>query len=183
MASEQLAVVDTHNHYWQVGVDDLYWLEDPTHPVLGKDYLPPDLKPHMDAVGVSQSVIVQASHAWKDQLAYLEMAETYDYVAGVIAWVDLQAPDVGDKIDELATSPWFRGVRAGAEDQADTDWLARDDVRRGISTVLNRGHVVELMEKTPHRPNVRPLAREKVGGRLNVDHLAKATLEAPKMAV
>ena len=183
MAPEQTVVIDTHNHYWQVGVDDLYWLEDPTHPVLGKDYLPPDLKPHMDAVGVRQSVIVQASHAWKDQLAYLEMAETYDYVAGVIAWVDLQAPDVGDRIDELATSPWFRGVRAGAEDQADTDWLARDEVRRGISTVLKRGHVVELLVKTPHLLHVPQIAEENEGARLIVDHLAKPPFETPEMAV
>ena len=183
MAPEQTVVIDTHNHYWQVGVDDLYWLEDPTHPVLGKDYLPPDLKPHMDAVGVRQSVIVQASHAWKDQLAYLEMAETYDYVAGVIAWVDLQAPDVGDRIDELATSPWFRGVRAGAEDQADTDWLARDEVRRGVSTVLQRGHVVELLVKTPHLTHVPRIAGENEGGRLIVDHLAKPPFETPEMAV
>ena len=117
MAPEQAPVIDTHNHYWQVGVDDLYWLEDPTHPVLGKDYLPPDLKPHMDAVGVSAVGDRAGVARVKDQLAYLEMAETYDYVAGVIAWVDLQAPDVGDRIDALATSPWFRGVRAGAEDQ------------------------------------------------------------------
>jgi len=134
-------------------------------------------------VGVRQSVIVQASHAWKDQLAYLEMAETYDYVAGVIAWVDLQAPDVGDRIDELATSPWFRGVRAGAEDQADTDWLARDEVRRGISTVLKRGHVVELLVKTPHLLHVPQIAEENEGGRLIVDHLAKPPFETPEMAV
>lgn len=183
MSPEQAVVIDTHNHYWQVGVDDLYWLEDPTHPVLANDYLPPDLKPHMDAVGVGQSVIVQASHAWKDQLAYLEMAELYDYVAGVIAWVDLQAPDVGDRIDELATSPWFRGIRAGAEDQADADWLARDDVRRGISTVLKRGHVVELLVKTPHLPHVLRIASENEGGRLIVDHLAKPPFETPEMAV
>ena len=80
MPTDTDSVIDTHNHYWRVGTDDLYWLDDPSHPVLGKNYLPPDLKPHMDAVGVVQSVIVQASHAWKDQLAYLEMAETYDYV-------------------------------------------------------------------------------------------------------
>ena len=113
MPSDTAPVIDTHNHYWRVGTDDLYWLEDPSDPVLGRDYLPPDLKPHMDAVGVAQSVIVQASHAWKDQLAYLEMAETYDYVTGVIAWVDLEAPDVGDRIDELATSPWFRAFGPG----------------------------------------------------------------------
>ena len=181
MPSDTAPVIDTHNHYWRVGTDDLYWLEDPSDPVLGRDYMPPDLKPHMDAVGVAQSVIVQASHAWKDQLAYLEMAETYDYVTGVIAWVDLEAPDVGERIDELATSPWFRGIRAGAEDQADTAWLARDDVRRGIQTVASRGHVVELLVKTPHLPHVPQIARENEGARLIVDHLAKPPFETPEM--
>ena len=181
MPSDTASVIDTHNHYWRVGTDDLYWLEDPSDPVLGRDYLPPDLKPHMDAVGVAQSVIVQASHAWKDQLAYLEMAETYDYVTGVIAWLDLEAPGVGDKVDELATSPWFRGIRAGAEDQADTAWLARDNVRRGISTVLGRGHVVELLVKTPHLPHVPQIARENDGTKLIVDHLAKPPFETAEM--
>ena len=181
MPSETASVIDTHNHFWRVGTDDLYWLDDPTDPVLGRDYMPPDLKPHMDAVGVGQSVIVQASHAWKDQLAYLEMAETYDYVTGVIAWVDLEAPDVGDRIDELATNPWFRGIRAGAEDQPDPAWLARDDVRRGIKAVASRGHVVELLVKTPHLPHVPQIARENEGARLIVDHLAKPPFETPEM--
>ena len=181
MPSDTAPVIDTHNHYWRVGTDDLYWLEDPSDPVLGRDYLPPDLKPHMDAVGVGQSVIVQASHAWKDQLAYLEMAETYDYVTGVIAWVDLEAPDVGERVDELATSSWFRGIRAGAEDQVDPAWLARDDVRRGIQTVASRGHVVELLVKTPHLPHVPQIARENDGSKLIVDHLAKPPFETPEM--
>ncbi len=176
-------VVDTHNHFWRLGVDDLYWLDDPSHPVLGRTYLPPDLKPHMDAAGVDASVIVQASHAWRDQLAYLEMAETYDYVAGVIAWVDVEAPDVGERIDALAENPWFRGIRAGAEDQADTAWLARADVRRGIRAVTERGHVVELLVKTPHLPHVPTIARENEGARLIVDHLAKPPFETPDMQV
>ena len=181
MPPEHAPMIDTHNHYWRVGTDDLYWLDDPTHPVLGRDYMPPDLKPHMDAVGVAQSVIVQASHAWQDQLAYLAMAETYDYVNAVIAWVDLTAQDVGERIDELAVSPWFRGIRAGAEDQADSAWLAREDVRRGISTVLSRGHVVELLVKTPHLPHVPQIARENEGAKLIVDHLAKPPFETPEM--
>ena len=76
----------------------------------------------------------------------------------------VEADDVGDKIDELAESPWFRGIRAGAEDHPENDaWLALDAVRRGIRTVLERGHVVELLVKSAHLPCVPQIARENEG--------------------
>ena len=178
-----MPIVDTHNHFWRIDTDELYWLDQYADPIFLRDYLPMDLKPHMDATGVDKSVIVQASHSWADQLAYLEMAEAHDFIAGVIAWVDLEADDVGDKIDELAESPWFRGIRAGAEDHPENDaWLALDTVRRGIRTVLERGHVVELLVKSAHLPCVPQIARENEGGRLIVDHLAKPPLETPAMS-
>lgn len=178
-----MPIVDTHNHFWRIGTDELYWLDDVASPIFLRDYLPLDLKPHMDATGVNKSVIVQASHAWADQLAYFDMAEAHDFIGGVIAWVDLEADDVGEKIDVLAENPWFRGIRAGAEDHPENDaWLALDTVRRGVRTVLERGHVVELLVKTPHLPHVPKIAQENEGGRLIVDHLAKPPFETPYMA-
>ena len=56
-------------------------------------------------------------------------------------------------------------------------------MRRGISTVLKRGHVVELLVKTPHLPHVPQIAGENESGRLIVDHLAKPPFETPEMAV
>ena len=170
-------VVDTHNHYWVMGESDLYWLDNPNHPVLGRSYQPPDLKPHMDATSVDRSIVVQASHAWDDQLAYSELCERYDYVAGVIAWVDLQAPDVGEQLDRLAENRWYRGVRAGAEDQPDPDWLVREDVRRGIREVTRRGHILELLVRTPHLRHAARIARENDSARLIVDHMAKPPFE------
>ncbi len=145
----------------------------PVDSVLRDSFGPPDLKPHMDASGVDLSLIVQASHAWSDQLWYCELAERYDYVSGVIAWVDLAASDVGDKLDALAQNRSYRGVRAGAEDQPDPDWLARADVRRGIEAVTSRGQVLELLVQTPHLRHVPAIARENDGARLIVDHMAK----------
>lgn len=169
-----MPIIDTHNHFWRVDTDDLYWLNNEADPILARDYLPTDLKPHLDVIGVDQSIIVQASHTWADQLTYLEMAEIYDFIGGVIAWVDLEAPDVGDQIDALAASPWFRGIRAGAEDHHENEaWLSLETVRQGIQTVTERGHVVELLVKTPHLPYVPQIAEENEGARLIVDHLAK----------
>ena len=72
----------------------------------------------------------------------------------MIANLDLTAADLEAKLDKLAHSPWFKGLRAGAENMPDAAWLARDDVRRGIRTVIARGHIVELLVRTPHLTHI-----------------------------
>ena len=132
----------------------------------------------MDAAGVHRSVIVEASTAWAEQPWYLDLCDEYDFVVGVIANLDLTASDLEAKLDRLASSPWFKGLRAGAENMPDTAWLARDDVRRGIRTAVSRGYIVELLVKTPHLPHIPAIARENDGGKLIVDHMAKPPFES-----
>ena len=171
-------VVDAHNHYWVPGQSQLDWMDDTNRSTLGHTFLPSTLKPHMDAAGVHRSVIVEAGSAWSEQLFYLDLCEEHDYVGGVIANLDLTAANLEAKLDELAESPWFKGLRAGAENMPDAAWLARDDVRRGIRTVIARGHIVELLVRTPHLPHIPQIARENDGGRLIVDHMAKPPFES-----
>ncbi len=178
MSSDAPLVVDAHNHYWVVGQSELNWMDDSNRDTLLHTFLPADLKPHMDDAGVHRSVIVEAGMAWPEQLWYLDLCDEYDFVVGVIANLDLTASDLESKLDELGQSPWFKGIRAGAENMSDTAWLARDDVRRGIRTVISRGHIVELLVRTPHLPHVPAIARENDGGRLIVDHMAKPPFES-----
>lgn len=165
-------VVDTHNHFWDIEKSDLYWMS-PERGALHRSFTPPDLKPHMDAVGVDRSVIVQAAHSRRDNLWWLQLADEYDYVSAVIGWVDLTSPDVGTVLDEYAEHPAFRGVRATAEDIADPDWLASEAVRRGIREVARRGLVLDVLVRTPHLPHVPRLAEENPDLPMVVDHLAK----------
>ena len=183
MAPDTPLVVDAHNHYWVVGQSELNWMDDSNRDTLLHTFLPADLKPHMDAAGVDQSVIVEAGTAWTEQLWYLDLCNECDFVVGVIANLDLTASDLESKLDELGQSPWFKGIRAGAENISDTAWLARDDVRRGIRTVISRGHIVELLVRTPHLPHVPAIARENDGGRLIVDHMAKPPFESGDLSV
>ena len=178
MTPDAPIVVDAHNHYWVVGQSHLNWMDDTTPATLRQTYRPSTLKPHMDAVGVHRSVIVEASAAWAEQPWYLDLCEEHDFVVGVIANLDLTASNLEAKLDELAPSPWFKGLRAGAENMPDTAWLARDDVRRGIRTVISRGYIVELLVKTPHLPHIPAIARENDGGKLIVDHMAKPPFES-----
>ncbi|MDE2990856.1 MAG: amidohydrolase family protein [Chloroflexota bacterium] len=178
MTPDAPLVVDAHNHYWVIGRSHLPWMDDSIPDTLRQTFTPSTLKPHMDAAGVHRSVIVEASTAWAEQPWYLDLCEEYDFVVGVIANLDLTAPNLEARLDVLARSPWFKGLRAGAENMPDTAWLARDDVRRGIRTVISRGYIVELLVKTPHLPHIPAIARENDGGKLIVDHMAKPPFES-----
>lgn len=170
-------VVDTHNHFWDIARSDLYWMT-PDLTALQRSFTPPDLKPSLDAVGVDRSIIVQAAMSRWDNLWWLDLADRYPYVGGVIGWVDLAAADVGATLDEYRRHRAFRGVRATAENVADPTWLARPDVRRGIREVARRGLVLDLLVRTPHLPHVPRLAEENPDLPLIVDHLAKPPLAA-----
>ncbi len=165
-------IVDTHNHYWDIERSDLYWLSAEATQ-LYRSFTPPDLKPHMDAVGVEHTVIIQAAHSQWDNEWWLSLAEQYPYVSGVIGWVDLERPDVARMLDLYAQHPAFRGVRAGAEDMPDPDWLATPAVRRGIAEVASRGLVLDLLVRTPHLRHVPRLAAEFPDLPMVIDHLAK----------
>ena len=170
-------VVDTHNHFWDIARSDLYWMT-PDLTALQRSFTPPDLAPALRAVGVDRTIVVQAARARWDNLWWLDLADRYPFIGGVIGWVDLGAPDVGATLDEYRRHPAFRGVRATAENVLDPDWLARPEVRRGIREVARRGLVLDLLVRTPHLPHVPRLAEENPDLPLVVDHLAKPPLAA-----
>jgi L-fuconolactonase len=65
----------------------------------------------------------------------LALAETVDFVGGVVGWVDLTAPDGGDLLAELCESPHLVGIRHHVHDEPDPEWLLRADVQRGLRAV------------------------------------------------
>ncbi|MBT4902676.1 MAG: amidohydrolase, partial [Verrucomicrobia bacterium] len=53
-------MIDAHQHFWQLSQPfDYAWLDSPDLEAIRRDYLPSDLKPHLDATGVRQSIFVQ----------------------------------------------------------------------------------------------------------------------------
>jgi L-fuconolactonase len=185
MPIDTTPVIDTHVHVWDIERSDLYWmtpeLEDLLRP-LRRTFTPDDLDPLRRAVGVDQVVIVQAARSAWDHAWWFQLAETYPWITGVVGWVDLEAPEVGEQLDRYRQHPKFRGVRATAENVPDPDWLARPSVRRGIRAVAERGLTLDLLVRTEHLPHVPRLAEENPDLRLVVDHLAKPPIATGELA-
>ncbi len=166
------AIVDSHQHFWRVGLFDYPWMS-PDLGVLYRDYLPDDLSPVLAECGVARTVIVQASDSVAETRWMLGLADENPFVAGVVGWVDLASRDVGRQLDDLSAHPMFKGVRHLVESEPDDDWLVRPSVLRGLRELASRDLTFDLLVHTRHLDHVPVIADECPGLRMVVDHLAK----------
>ena len=165
-------VIDSHHHFWDVGKLDYPWMP-PGESVLRRNYLPEDLAPALAQAGVNKTVIVQAHQSIEETMWLLDIAENTEFVAGVVGWVDLTAPDVGNTLDELQANPWFKGVRHIWHDEPDDDWLARPGPVNGLREIAARGLAYDFLVRPQHLKYV-PEIMEKVPDlRSVIDHIAK----------
>ena len=138
--SSSQEAVDAHHHFWDLGRFEYAWMP-PGRNVLHRNYLPGDLAPILERNGVSRTVLVQAHQSVQEAEFLLDVAETTDFVAGVVAWVDLTRPDVGTALDSLARRSKLVGIRHQVEDDPDEAWLNREAAIRGLKEVARRANI------------------------------------------
>jgi L-fuconolactonase len=166
--------IDAHQHYWDVSRFDYGWARNGL-PTLERSFLPADLEPQLEAVGIDRTVLVQVLHSPLETEWMLGLADRHRSIAGVVGWVDLTAdPElVARDIDLLRERPHLVGIRHLVHEEADDDWLAREDVLRGLS-VLEAGDVpFDLLLRPKHIRHVPRLSERFPALRMVIDHIAK----------
>ena len=103
----------------------------------------------------------------------LDLADRTDFVAGVVAWVDLTDPAVGTTLDELGKNKKLVGIRHQVHDEPDDRWLLRDDVLRGLKELEARELAYDLLLRPRHLRHIPELADKVPQLRMVVDHIAK----------
>ena len=78
---------------------------------LRKDFVPNDLEKLIKENQIDKTIIVQAVPSTEETYWLLEMAENYDFIAGVVGWVDLTDPKIEKTLNILQENQFFKGVR------------------------------------------------------------------------
>jgi L-fucono-1,5-lactonase len=168
-------IVDSHQHFWDLERFDYPWMTDDLR-AIRRNFGPDDLEPLLAQHGVDRSVVVQATSSVDETRYLLEIASRTDFVSGVVGWVDITDPDVGAVVADLRDGEgghFLVGVRHQVHDEADPDWLLRDEVQRGLGELAAAGLAYDLLVRTRELPAALRTAREMPGLRLVVDHIAK----------
>ena len=139
-------IIDAHQHFWQRSKPfDYAWLKAPENLAICRDFLPRDLQPHLANTGVERTVFVQTQHNLEENRWALSLANEHDFIAGIVGWVDLASPRCEEQLLEFKDDRRFVGIRHVTQDEADDDFIVRDDVIRGLRVLERHGVPFDLL--------------------------------------
>lgn len=170
--------IDSHQHFWRYARDagDFVWMTDDLA-ALRHDFLPADLAPLREALGIDGSVAVQAREVEAETDFLLALAAGHPSILGVVGWVDLCADDVAERLDRWSGEARLKGMRMLIHDRADPDFADSDAHARGVARLGERGLTYDLLLRTIHLPAAIRLVDRLPDQPFVVDHIAKPAMD------
>ena len=166
------ARIDSHQHFWRYNSQDYPWIDE-TRDSLKVDYMPPDLLPLMQATGIDGTVAVQARQNLRETEYLLELADEYDFIRGVVGWVDMRADDVEAQLERFAAHPRLVGVRHIVHDEADDRFMLGGNFLRGLAKLKACALTYDLLLFPRHLPIAIEVVKRFPEQPFVLDHIAK----------
>lgn len=168
-------LIDTHVHVWDLeggpfGVAYPWLTPGPLH----RTHTLPEIKPVMDAMGIGQVVLIQASDSLAETDALLRAADEAPLPVSVVGWLPLTDP--GRCEEELERRDGLRlvGVRHLIHDEPNPTWLLQPSVAEGMVLLERRGLTFDAVAERPDLlAQVPAVARRHPELTVVLDHLGK----------
>ncbi|MEM1324824.1 MAG: amidohydrolase family protein [Bacteroidota bacterium] len=125
-------IIDAHQHFWQYNAQKHAWINDEMK-VLKRDFLPADLQSIYRENGIDGCVAVQADQSEAETDFLLGLAEKYEFIKGVVGWVDLRSPNVESRLAYYAQFSKLKGFRHIVQNEPDPNFMLGDAFQRGLS--------------------------------------------------
>jgi L-fuconolactonase len=170
-------LIDSHQHFWRLDRGDYGWLTPDFKPIY-RDFMPADLAPQLAQAGVAATIAVQAAPTVAETRFLLQLARENPFVAGVVGWVDFEAPNAPDVIAELAGDVNLVGLRPMIQDIPDPEWMLRQELDPAFEAMIDHGLVFDALVKPQHLRALLELTARYPDLVTVVDHAAKPALES-----
>jgi L-fuconolactonase len=173
--------IDAHQHFWRYDPKRDTWITD-FMSGLRRDFLPEDLIAELDRNQMDASIAVQADQSEDETAFLLALAERYPFIAAVVGWVDLRAPNLPDRLQYYTQFEKLCGFRHIVQSEPDDRYLLRDDVVRGIGYLCQFGFTFDLLIYPKQMPAALELMELLPEQRFVIDHIAKPPIRAKEIA-
>ena len=172
--------IDAHQHFWRFDPVRDAWIT-PEMGAIRRDFLPADLAPLLAESGIDGVVAVQADQSLAETDFLLGLSAQHSFVKGVVGWIDLRAGDLARRLDGWSGHARLKGFRHIAQGEPD-DFLARDDVVRGIRTIGRLGYAYDILIYPRQLGAAVALVARCPDVRFILDHCAKPPIASAELA-
>lgn len=141
--------------------------------ILYRDYFPEDLKPTLKENSVSGTILVQAAPTYEETLYLLSLYEKYEWIYGVVGWLDLSSSTFPEHLDVLMQQQGFVGLRPMLQDIEKDDWILQEQVIENSRLLSANDLPLDLLITGRHIPYIVDLLERLPDLRVVIDHIAK----------
>jgi L-fuconolactonase len=170
-------VIDSHQHFWDLDRVDYPWLTAELGPVY-RTFDVADVEPDVAASPVDDVILVQAAGSYADTDAMIAIADRWERVVGIVAWLPLDQPaEAARALERYHRDSRIVGIRHQIHDEPDPDWILQDTVFEGLRLVEQAGLACDVVSVLPrHLEHVPRLAAAFPSLHIVIDHLAKPAI-------
>lgn len=148
---------------------------------IQQDFMPADLGPLLEENGIDGCVLVQVDQTPDENDFQLQNAAQYDFIKGVVGWVDLQAKDIEDQLRELKGYEKLKGFRHILQGEADRALMLKPAFLNGISKLRDFGFTYDILIFPDQLKYAAELASQFPDQPFVLDHIAKPDIKNQKI--
>lgn len=168
--------IDSHQHFWKYDPKRHGWIDDRMK-LIRKDFLPENLKPLLDANQIDACIAIQAEESLVETDFLLELAEKNSWIAGVVGWTDLSAPDLDLVLERYSKQVHLKGFREILQSK-NPEYFLRSEFIQGLKRIHQKGYTYDLLIYSHQLPTALELVKKSGENRMVIDHLAKPNIKS-----
>ena len=171
--------IDSHQHFWKFDPIRDAWI-DASMEKIARDFLPEDLKPLLDQSKIDGCVAVQADQSETETDFLLDFAGRYDFVKGVVGWVDLRSPQLSERLEHYCNNSFFKGVRHIVQAEKD-GFMLQESFLKGIQQLKDFNLTYDILIFPHQLEEAVALVKKNPEQAFVLDHIAKPYIKDKKI--
>ena len=168
--------IDSHQHFWKYEESMSDWIT-ADMAVLRRDFMPADLEPILKESGIDGCVAVQVNQSQEENLFQLTSALSHDFIKGVVGWVNLQATDIAEQLEELSKHVKLKGFRHILQGEQDRSLMLKPKFLNGIKALAKHGFTYDILIYPDQLMYVPDFLSQFPDQRFVIDHIAKPEIK------
>jgi len=172
--------IDSHQHFWKYDPVKYDWIDD-SMSVIQKDFIPEDLAPILKANGFDGCITVQSHQSEQENEFQLANADNHNFIKGVVGWVDVQSPNIEERLDYYQQFKKLKGFRHVLQGESQRDFMLRPDFLKGISLLKKYGYAYDILILPDQLKYTAEFVTQFPDQRFVIDHIAKPNIKQKEL--
>jgi L-fuconolactonase len=149
--------------------------------VIRRDFQPRDLKPLLEKNNFDGSVVVQVDQTEDETLSLVSLANQYDFIRGVVGWIDLRNGDLASRLEYFATLKKLKGFRHIAQGEA-PGFLVQPSFIQGVRALHAFDFTYDLLVYHHQLAEAIRFVSAVPDTKIVIDHIAKPSIRSGELA-